>query len=91
MAFDNLSPLYPLYKVPITDFDDFKQTSIMWIFHVKLESNVIPKCLGESTCSLNASFLSVSIFLSFNHFRKFQVLFTRSVNVALYLLDYGSQ
>lgn len=63
----------------------------MWFFHVKLESNVIPKCLGESTCSLNASFLSVSIFLSFDHLCKFQVLFTRSVNVALYLLDYGAQ
>ena len=41
-------------KIP-TVFDSFKQNSLIWLFHVKLESNVMPRYLVESTCLIGAS------------------------------------
>ena len=41
-------------KIP-TVFDSFKHSSLIWLFHVKLESNVMPRYLIESTCLIGVS------------------------------------
>ena len=41
-------------KIP-TVFDSFKQSSLIWLFQVKLESNVMPRYLVESVCLIDAS------------------------------------
>ena len=39
-------------KIP-TVFNSFKQSSLIWLFQVKLESNVMPRYLVESTFLIN--------------------------------------
>ena len=41
-------------KVPAV-FHSFKQSSLIWLFQVKLESNVKPRYLVEQTCLISAS------------------------------------
>ena len=45
-------------KIP-TVLDSFKHSSLIWLFHVKLESNVMPRYLVESTCLIGVSLILI--------------------------------
>ena len=67
-------------KIP-TVFDSFKQSSLIWLFQVKLESNVKPRYLVEPT-----SLISVSSILILNDWFGLRLLDWKRINLVLEII-----